>query len=546
MRIALAQVDLHIGNFQYNTRQIIQSIEQAREQGADLVVFSELAVCGYPARDLLLSDDFISHCQRSIHQIASHCKGIAAVVGGPDLNTSPRGKRLYNAAFFMELGKVTHVYHKGLLPDYDVFDEYRYFEPSLHFKTIPFMGKKIALTICEDIWNLGHQPLYAFNPMDHLVEEKPELMVNISASPFSWNRTLERLQMVSENASRYRLPMFYVNQFGAHTELLFDGGTAVFNPAGRLVDVFEPFRPGLRLYELDQVLAHPGVPLADEISNQEKNRLIYEALVLGIKEYFGKTGLKKAILGLSGGLDSALVLALAVKALGKENVWAVLLPGPYSSQHSVEDALQMARALEVQHDIISINSTVEVLNQSLDPWFANSPQGIAEENLQARARAIILMGLSNKFGHMLLNTSNKSEIAVGYGTLYGDMCGGLSVIGDIYKTQAYELSHYINSMDQVIPQNILEKAPSAELKPDQKDSDSLPEYHVLDPILFCYIEKQMSPEQIIRKGHDAAVVNRVIPLVNANEYKRQQSAPVLRVSSKSFGPGRQFPIVAKY
>jgi NAD+ synthase (glutamine-hydrolysing) len=546
MRIALAQIYLHIGHFEYNTSRIIEAIDEARAQGADLVVFPEMTVCGYPPRDMLLFDEFILQCRKHIDLIAAHCKEIAAVVGGPDFNPNPSGKRLYNAAFFLENGEVAQVYHKGLLPTYDVFDEYRYFEPATTFNTISFQGKRIALTVCEDIWNLGRHPLYPFNPMDQMMKEGPDLMINISASPFSWNRGPERLFMVSENARKYKLPLFYANQVGAHTELIFDGGSAVFNPEGDLVETFEPFCEGVKVFDLDAVTAHPGNPIPALISQEEKDSLIYQALVLGIKEYFKNTGIKKAILGLSGGLDSALVLVLAAEALGKENVWAVLLPGPFSSDHSVDDARQLSENLGVKYDIISINPVVESLQNTLEPHFAGLPSGIAEENLQARARAIILMGLSNKFGHMLLNTSNKSEAAVGYGTLYGDMCGGLAVIGDVYKTEAYDLARYINRNQELIPENIITKPPSAELKPNQKDTDSLPEYDVLDAILFKYIERQMGAAEIIAAGHDQQVVEKVLHMVNSNEYKRQQTPPILRVSSKAFGPGRLMPVVAKY
>lgn len=546
MRIALAQVNLHVGNFTENTRQIIETIQQAQAVGAHLVVFSELSICGYPPRDLLLSDEFVRQCRDSVNKIAEHCTQIAAIVGGPDQNTSPDGKRLFNAAFFLENGKVSHVYHKGLLPDYDVFDEYRYFEPATTFKTIMFRGRRIALTICEDLWNLNQQPLYSFNPMDFLLKENPDLMISISASPFSWNRVQERMLTMSGNARKYNLPLFYLNQVGCHTELIFDGGSAVYNSQGMLVDCFEPFKADLRVYDLDEVNADPGKPLPALSDDEQRSKLIYQALVMGVRDYFVKSGIKKAILGLSGGLDSALVLVLACHALGKENVWAILMPGPYSSDHSVEDARQLAQNLDVKYDIISINTITDTLDQVLKPLFKGTSPDITEENLQARARAIVLMGLSNKFGHMLLNTSNKSEAAVGYGTLYGDMAGGLSVIGDVYKTQAYELANYINSLGDIIPENIISKPPSAELRPDQKDTDSLPEYSVLDEILYCYIEKQMSKKQIVDSGFEMNLVSRVINMVDKSEFKRLQSPPILRVSSKAFGPGRQMPIVAKY
>ncbi|MFO7977890.1 MAG: NAD+ synthase [Bacteroidales bacterium] len=546
MRIALAQINLHVGHFEENTRQIIQTIRQAESAGADLVVFSELTICGYPPKDLLYYEEFLQQCRDGIEEIATYCKNIAAIVGGPDPNPRPQGNRLYNAAFFLEKGRIAHTYHKGLLPTYNVFDEGRYFEPAISFQTIPFMGHKIALTICEDIWNLNQQPLYDHNPMDFMMTEQPDLMINISASPFSWNRVVERMATVSENARNYKLPLFYVNQYGAQAELIFDGGSAVFDPSGNLVEAFEPFSPGLKIYDLQQVIQGKGTTVPSTISAEQKNRLIHQALVLGIRNYFSKLGIRQAIVGLSGGLDSALVLVLAVQALGNDNVRAVLMPGPFSTDHSVKDALQLAENLGVKHDTISIDPIVSTLEQTLEPWFKETPFGIAEENLQARARAVVLMGLSNKFGPMVLNTSNKSEAAVGYGTLYGDMAGGLSVIGDVYKTEAYDLARYINTLQPLIPENILTKPPSAELRPDQKDTDSLPEYEVLDAILFRYIEQHMGPGQIVAAGYDSGLVARVIRMVNASEYKRMQAPPILRVSSRAFGSGRLMPLAAKY
>ena len=559
MIIALAQLNFVVGDFEFNTRRIVQSIEDARRQGADLVVFSELSVCGYPPADLLNMDGFVQTCLKQVDHIAAVCQGVAAVVGAPSFNDGPKGKKLFNSAFLLSDGKVQFRYDKGLLPTYDVFDEYRYFEPAEVFHTVPFMDKRIALTVCEDLWDIGPRPMYRFHPMDQLAKESPDLIINISASPFSWNRCGERLSTFAENARRYNLPVFLVNQMGAHSELIFDGGSAAFNAAGELAGRFEPFEEGLRLYDLNALGGAAGsgqVPAVDPavVTNQtaagpgqeEKNALLLDALCFGLKDYFRKTGLKKAILGLSGGLDSALTLVLAEMALGKENVWAVLMPGPFSSDHSISDALSLAGNLGVRHDILPIDPVVTSLEDSLQAFFGDFPRDIAEENIQARARAVLLMGLSNKFGHMLLNTSNKSEAAVGYGTLYGDMCGGLSVIGDLYKTEVYSLARYINREKEIIPRNTMEKPPSAELSPGQKDSDSLPEYGHMDPVLFCYIEREMHPDEIVAAGHDAKLVNKVVRLVNASEFKRKQAAPVLRVSQKGFGVGRRMPIVAKY
>ena len=546
MKIALAQHNYLIGDFSGNKSRIIESINVAIEQGADLVVFSELAVCGYPPADLLEFDSFVVNCKEAIDNIASHCNGIAAIVGAPSFNPGLKGKRLFNSAYVLKNGRVDSLCHKGLLPDYDVFDEYRYFEPASEFNIVDLNGVKIALTVCEDLWNMNQSPLYSNSPMEQLSKQNPDIIINISASPFSYNHAIERKTTMCANALNYNIPLINVNQVGAHTELLFDGGSLVINSRGGVVAELSFFNEDFRIFNLDEVDKLPECSFSRTQSKEEKYALIYNALIMGIKDYFRKLGFQKAILGLSGGLDSALVLALAVEALGKDNVWAILMPGPFSSEHSVYDAIKIADNLNVKYDIISINDTYNTLIKTLESNFKDTSFGIAEENLQARARAIILMGLSNKFGHVLLNTSNKSEAAVGYGTLYGDMCGGLSVIGDVYKTEAYELANYINKEKAIIPENIIIKPPSAELRPNQKDSDSLPEYSELDQILRHYIENRMSQNEIVALGFNEDVVKRVLYLVNVNEYKRHQTAPVLRISGKAFGIGRRMPIVARY
>lgn len=547
MQIALSQINFRVGDISRNSSRIIESIGHARQQGADLVVFSELSVCGYPPADLLNIDGFIQRCQEAVNMIASHCRGIAAVVGAPVYNSGSAGKRLYNAAFLLANGRVEQEYRKGLLPTYDVFDEYRYFEPATSFQPILYKGKKIALTVCEDIWNIDTPRLYHVNPMDELIRHSPDLMINISASPFAWNRGPERMNILFENARKYQIPLFYVNQLGANTDLIFDGGSAVVGANGRLLGQLAFFREDLKVFDTQHL--PPELPLTTPsgvITELHKNSMLLDALVLGIRDYFSKTGIDRAIVGLSGGIDSALTLVIATYALGAGNVWAVLLPGPYSSDHSVADAAALAKNLGVKHDIIPIHDINNSLLDALKPHYAGAAHDIAEENLQARARAVILMGLSNKFGHMLLNTSNKSEAAVGYGTLYGDMCGGIGVIADLYKKEVYALARYINRDQEVIPWNTITKPPSAELKPDQQDTDSLPEYDILDPVLFQYIEKEKNAAEIIKMGYDAGLVERVISLVNNSEYKRKQSPPALRVSQKGFGTGRRMPIVANY
>ena len=548
IRISLAQLDYHTGNFEANSRKIIDQINKAKTEGIDLVVFSELCICGYPPRDFLEFGDFIKRCEEHVNLIATHCNGIAAIVGSPTVNPVPEGKDLYNSAYFLNNGKVEAVRHKTLLPNYDIFDEYRYFEPNRVFETVHFKGFNIALTVCEDLWNINDNPMYILNPMDELVKQSPDMMINIAASPFNKQQLETRRQVMIDNVTKYHIPLFYTNHIGAQTQLIFDGGSMVVNSEGEVVDTLGYFAENRKSYEVTkqgkEVLVTPLQEVDTHVPDTMKR--IQDALVLGIREYFSKQGFSKAILGLSGGIDSALVLALAVDALGAENVKAVLLPSRFSSQHSIDDAIALANNLNVSYELISIEQVFNALEGTLSTQFEGLPFNIAEENMQSRSRGVLLMALSNKFGYILLNTSNKSELAVGYGTLYGDMCGGLSVIGDLYKTEVFELCRFYNLHTEVIPENIITKAPSAELRPDQKDSDSLPDYEVLDAILHLYIEERKGPAEIISSGFDEALVKRVLRMVNTNEWKRLQAPPVLRVSQKAFGQGRRMPIVAKY
>lgn len=540
MKIALAQLNFHVGNLAYNSHKIIAAINHAKQAGAEIVVFAELALCGYPPLDLLEFDEFINNCEKSILEIAHTCIDITAIVGAPSRNKKPYGKALFNSAYVLNNGKIIDIYHKGLLPNYDVFDEFRYFEPATNFHCLNINHTKIALTICEDLWNTGETPMYSYSPMNSLIKEQPQLIINIAASPFSATHHRERLQVLKENSQKYQLPLVYVNHCGTQTELIFDGGSLVLNANGDICKQLPFFEETIQIIDSENLIPNT------EISIPTKAELYYKALISGIKDYFQKMNFKQAILGLSGGVDSALVLVLAAEALGAENVKAILLPSPFSSDHSISDARQLAENLGCPYEIIPITPSFERVQESLKPYFKNLPFNIAEENIQSRLRGVILMALSNKFGYILLNTSNKSELAVGYGTLYGDMAGGLSVIGDLYKTEVYELCHYINREKEIIPNNILAKAPSAELRPNQKDSDSLPEYDILDEILKLYIEEKLGPEKIIKKGFDVATTNRIIQLVNNAEYKRKQFCPILRVSDKAFGLGRRMPIVAKY
>jgi NAD+ synthase (glutamine-hydrolysing) len=543
MKITIAQLNYHVGDFSGNLEKMKNAVETAKKEGSDLICFAELATCGYPPRDFLNFADFINKAEECVQELAKCAIDIGILLGSPTRNPVPEGKDLYNSGYFLENGQISFIQHKALLPTYDVFDEYRYFQPADYFSTFMYKGVRIALTICEDMWNVGNEnPLYTICPMDELMKEKPDLMINLSASPFAYDHAPERIHVLQTNVLRYQLPLFYVNQVGAQTELIFDGGSLVFSANGKIFDELPFFETCIRTYSLDDVKANNE---NNEIS-KDKYPLIHDALILGLKDYFGKVGLSKAILGLSGGIDSAVTAVLATRALGKENVSVLLMPSEFSSDHSIEDARILAENLGISYTLFPINDLYNSWLKNLDPHFKELPFGLAEENLQARIRGTLLMAFSNKFGPILLNTSNKSEMAVGYGTLYGDMCGGLSVIGDVYKTEVYELASYINKDEVVIPLNTLTKAPSAELRPNQKDADSLPDYAILDKILYLYIEKNQGPNEIISAGFDAALVSRILRLVNINEFKRHQTAPVLRISPKAFGMGRRMPIEGKY
>ena len=552
MKIAIAQLNYHIGNFKDNVEKVRTTIAKVKDANADIVVFSELSICGYPPRDFLEFEDFISLCDESIHTIAKECKDIAVIIGAPSKNPNPNGKGLFNSAYLLSDGVVKSVHHKALLPNYDIFDEYRYFEPADSFSIAEYKGHKLAITICEDIWNLSENQMYRTNPMGKLMEQNPDIIINISASPFDYAHIEERKETCIENAKKYNLPLFFVNHIGAQTELIFDGGSMVVNQEGTIIDTAYHFEEDIRLYELNeksgslQFIHSFREPTTALSPSPSKTELIQNALILGIKDYFIKSNLKKAIVGLSGGIDSAVTLVLAAKALGKDNIRAILMPSKFSSDHSVNDAKKLAENIGCPYDIIGIDSITDSFESTLKPHFDNKPFDIAEENIQARARGVILMGLANKFGYVLFNTSNKSETAVGYGTLYGDMAGGISVLGDVYKMEVYELANYINSKEEIIPQHIVDKPPSAELRPNQKDSDSLPDYTILDQILYQYIELRKGPKEIINEGFDEELVTRILKMVNQNEYKRFQTPPILRVSPKAFGMGRRIPIVGKY
>ena len=547
MKVAIAQLNYTIGDFEGNSEKIIQQINRAKTDGADLVVFSELSVTGYYPHDLLEKKEFIKKAEDAVLKIAKSCIGIAAIVGAPKINKSERGKQLFNSAFFLADGKIKSIQNKTLLPTYDIFDEYRHFEPNRDFNVVEYKNEKIAITICEDLWDelptaneFAKDKLYQTSPMEELSKFNPDFVVNISASPFSYNQAGWRKNVLINKAKSYNIPIFYVNQIGAQTELIFDGGSVFINENGEIIKE-------LKYFEEDNLVVDTLNIGEKQLQNKvETTEKIHDALVLGIRDYFNKMGFKRATLGLSGGIDSAVTVVLAVRALGAENVRVLLMPSKYSSDHSIEDARVLAENLNIQYEIVNIQSAVNKFETELAPLFEGTSPDVTEENIQARARGIYVMAISNKFGHILLNTTNKSECAVGYGTLYGDMNGGIAVLGDVYKMEVFRLSRFMNKDGEVIPENSIVKPPSAELRPDQKDTDSLPEYKDLDEILFNYIEQNKSPKEIAALGFDEVEVRRVIRMVNMNEYKRFQMAPVLRISSKAFGFGRKMPLVAKY
>ena len=547
MKVALAQLNFVIGDFEGNALKIIHHIGKAKSDGADIVIFSELSVTGYYPHDLLEKNEFIRKAGETVIEIAKHCSGIAAIVGAPSINPNKCGKHLFNSAFFLNNGKIECIHNKTLLPAYDVFDEYRHFEPNRDFSVVEYKGEKIAVTIGEDLFDeplldsgFAENKFYQISPIEELIKHNPDFVINISASPFSHNHEGRRKNALISKAKKYKIPVLCVNQVGAHTELIFDGGSVFINKNGETAKELNYFEED---YALVDTCNHGEINLQKSACYIEK---IHDALVLGIRDYFVKTGFKNATIGLSGGIDSAVTAVLAVRALGAGNVRALLMPSKYSSDHSLSDAIKLAENLKIKYDIVPIQSAVDAFEKEMAPLFAGLPPDVAEENIQARARGIYLMTLSNKYGSILLNTTNKSECAVGYGTLYGDMNGGLAVLGDIYKTDVYKLSRFINRDVEIIPENSILKPPSAELKPNQKDTDSLPEYENLDQILLNYIEMNKSCEEIVVSGFEADIVKRVIRMVNISEYKRFQAAPILRVSSKAFGFGRKMPLDARF
>lgn len=550
MKIAIAQNNYHVGNIEANTNKINEQIIKAKAQKADMIIFSELAICGYPPLDLLEQKSFIEKSQKAINNILMHVEDIVVIVGAPSINDDSQGKKLYNSAYVLEHGQIKKIVHKTLLPTYDIFDEYRYFEPNEVPEIVEINGHTVAITICEDLWDeqpvdqpFAQSRLYKKAPMKKLAGNSPDLIINIAASPFSYNQEQKRKGILKRNAHDYQIPLIYVNQVGANTDIIFDGASKVLNTNGEIIKQLKRFEEDFDIVTLEKI-EKQGANLQN--TSETRIQQIHNAVVLGIRDYFRKSGFEKALLGLSGGIDSAVVAALACEALGSKNVHGLLMPSEFSSDHSVSDAEKLAVNLGMPHHTVAIKDIYKMVNSTLSPVFPNNEFNVTEENIQARIRGLLLMAYSNKHGNMLLNTSNKSEAAVGYSTLYGDTNGGLSPIGDVYKSDVYAIARYINRDEMVIPAGSIEKPPSAELRPDQQDSDSLPDYDILDRMLFEFIERKQSVDDLIGMGFNKQDVLRVTHLVNINEYKRYQFPPILRVSSKAFGMGRRYPIVAKY
>ena len=544
MKIALAQINPTVGDFTGNLDKILTASRRAAAEGARLTVFSELSICGYPPADFLEKPGFLARCRSVVDELAAATAGLStAVLVGTALATEENsGKPAVNAAVLLDKGEILLEQHKRLLPFYDVFDEQRYFAPARQQSVVELDGLRLAISICEDVWNdknFWPRRLYSVDPMEELMRQNPQVHINLSSSPFWHDKRGLRKEMLASIARRDGIPVLLCNQVGGNDSLIFDGSSLALNAQGELIAQAVSF-------EEDLVVLDPFASERIEAVKEDETFAAYMALVLGTRDYVRKCGFKKAVIGLSGGIDSALVAAVAKDALGAENVLAVGMPSPYSSQGSIDDSRQLAANLGIRFELIQINGLFEEYQKALAPLFAGTKADTTEENLQSRIRGALLMALSNKYSALVLTTGNKSEMAVGYCTLYGDMVGALAVIGDLVKTRVYEVCRWLNRDGEVIPEAILIKPPSAELRPDQKDTDSLPPYEVLDPILEAYVERYETPEQIAQaNGFPLPLVQQVVRLVERSEYKRQQAAPVLKVTSKSFGMGRRFPIAVK-
>ncbi len=554
MKIGLAQVNAVIGDFPGNAKRLLQAYRECLEQGAELVVAPEMALCGYPPRDLVFKTQFVPKCLQALDYLAGETGGVPFLVGYVDHSDKPGpGKPFRNAAAFLVDREVRHKVWKTLLPTYDVFDERRYFEPGESCDPIEWNGRRIGVTVCEDIWTEEYlqRPLYERDPASELAAKGADLLVNLSASPFHLGKPAERRSMLAAVAAEARLPVVYCNAIGAQDQLVFDGNSLVVDGAGLPLARLRGFEEVVEVVELvgpggSGGSGGAGVPDALPASPAIPAEELWSALVLGLRDYVTKTGFSSACLGLSGGIDSALTAAVAAEALGAANVHGLTLPSPYSSGGSVADSMSLAANLGIRCDEVPIADIFTEVKRTMAPLFVGQAEDVTEENMQARIRGLLLMALSNKFGHLLLTTGNKSELAVGYCTIYGDMCGGLAVISDLPKTRVYDVCRWLNREREVIPWNTIDKPPSAELRPDQKDQDTLPEYEVLDGILEAYVEQHLSSDEIIALGFDEPVVRWVQRRVDLNEWKRQQAAPGIRVTSKAFGLGRRMPIVQRF
>ncbi len=552
MKIAIAQLNPTIGDLTNNAQQILNSARQASELGARLLLTPELSLCGYPPRDLLLNPSFVEEMAITLQQLAKELPPNLAVLVGtvePNINASSNGgKSLFNSIALLEQGKIQQSFHKRLLPTYDVFDENRYFEPGKHSNFFVLDNLRIGVTICEDLWNdenFWGKRTYPDNPIADLAELGVDLIVNLSASPYSVGKQQLRKDMLRHSAVRHQRPIIYANQVGGNDDLIFDGASFALNSHGDLVCSLPAFKKDvvcLKFSKKERKLLTASIAEMPESYDEE----IWQALVLGVRDYARKCGFTKIVLGLSGGIDSSLVAAIAAEALGAENVLGVLMPSPYSSDHSVKDALALGENLGIKTNLLPIGGLMKSYDESLADLFAGTEFGIAEENIQSRIRGNLLMAIANKFGYLLISTGNKSEMAVGYCTLYGDMNGGLAAIADVPKTRVYSLCQWLNRQREIIPENVLVKPPSAELKPGQVDQDSLPPYEILDDILERFVNYHQSAKEIVLAGHDPDVVNRVIKLVARSEFKRRQAPPGLKITDRAFGTGWRMPIASKW
>jgi len=544
MRIGIAQINTTVGDLDGNRQKILKTYDELCQQGAELVVFPELATTGYPPRDLLFKRRFVQDNESSLLEIANHAVNVPILIGFVETNTTSKGRRFFNSAAWCRSGQIYKIFRKCLLPTYDVFDEDRYFKAANEPETIRYRGLKIGVTICEDIWThpmVETRQRYDVDPLQVLSEKKIDLLINLSASPWHNQKNTLRNTIITDAASRCHCPAVYCNSIGGNDELVFDGRSLVANAKGDIIAGLEAFQEDSRVVDTDD--RHTNITASFVQTEMEDIR---EALVLGLKDYVNKSGFKKVLIGLSGGIDSAVTAALAVEALGKENVTGISLPSSISSQHSKDDAADLAKNLEIDFHYLPIADIVDSAESTLSNLLQGTERDVTEENIQARSRGLLLMALSNKLGALLLTTGNKSELAVGYCTLYGDMCGGLAVISDLPKTKVFELARFMNFKKEIIPWNTINKAPSAELRPDQKDEDSLPPYDILDAILKAYVEEGYSRKEIIGKGFDEAIVHDIARKVDLNEYKRKQAAPGLKITPLAFGVGRRIPIVQKY